>query len=142
METPQWHNPARPKTLAELLKADLRLNADKKMRNVQYEELRELREARDNIDFEIEDTEAVLEAADAFIRQKQVEKQVDVHALGLSDALIRLMPIFVRVCTRNGVVGASRSCVTTHIMVPTLDMTRSFAFLSNLRRSRSKRRWS
>jgi hypothetical protein len=82
-------NPARPKTLAELLKADLRLNADKKMRNVQYEELRELREARDNIDFEIEDTEAVLEAADAFIRQKQVEKQADVHALGLSDALLK-----------------------------------------------------
>jgi hypothetical protein len=52
-------NPARPKTLADLLKADLRLNADKKMRNVHYEELRELREARVNIDFEIEDTEAV-----------------------------------------------------------------------------------
>jgi hypothetical protein len=82
-------NPARPKTFAELLKADLQLTADKKMRNVHYAELHELREARDNLDLEIEGTEAELEAADAFIRQKDVEKQVDVHALGLSNALLK-----------------------------------------------------
>jgi hypothetical protein len=88
-DTAMADNPARPKTFTELLKEDLRLKADKKMRNVHYEELLELREARDNLDLEIEGTEAELEAADAFIRQKQVEKQVDVHASGLSNALFK-----------------------------------------------------
>jgi hypothetical protein len=85
-DTVMADNPARPKTLVELLKADLQLNADKKMRNVHYEELLEL---RDNIDLVIEDAKAVLETADAFIRQKQVEKQVDVHVLDLSNELLK-----------------------------------------------------
>jgi hypothetical protein len=96
--------------------------------------LLELREARDNIDLEVEDTKAVLEAANAFIRQKQIEKQVDVHALGLSNALLKAYADFCEslYSTRNReVIGTSQSCVTSHIIVLTLDLIQSSAFLGS-----------
>jgi hypothetical protein len=83
-----------PKTFAELLKADLQLKADKKIRDKKDQKLEFLYEAKRTIELEIEEAETSHEAAKAVVRQKQIDELARITASGLSAELMKAYEAF------------------------------------------------
>jgi hypothetical protein len=83
-------NPPTPgTTLASILKASLLVKAHKIHRAITYHELQRLHESRANIDLEIADDKAEVQAVDAAIMQKQTDNLADILASGLSIDLLK-----------------------------------------------------